>query len=111
VKYKSADGETFNLHGRVVCDIFADLVAALEIARAYQARCERLEADIDEAYRQDAETCRHNTKLYNQLRNAEAACVDAGTFCNGPGDLVNAIGRLGLMAQRADALIKLCDKS
>jgi hypothetical protein len=34
----------------------ADLVAALEIARAYQTKCERLERDLDElkAWQQDA---------------------------------------------------------
>jgi hypothetical protein len=37
-------------------DLHADLVAAVGIARAYQAKCERLEAMLDElrAWRQDA---------------------------------------------------------
>jgi hypothetical protein len=47
VKYKSPTGELFNLYGQVEHDMYADLVAALLIARAYKAKCERLESMND----------------------------------------------------------------
>ena len=95
--YTDHDGKSWHINDRYEFErsMFADLVAALEIARAYQARCERLERDCEHLDATVAEAARHVQRLTNQLRNAEAACIDAGTWCDGPGDLVAAIGRLG----------------
>ena len=46
MKYKSPDGETFNLYGRVEHDMYADLVAAINIATQLQAEVKRLEAKV-----------------------------------------------------------------
>ena len=91
--YETPEGLVIGMDGAPLYAraMHADLVAALEIARAYQAKCERIEREYRAAARVWSD---ENTRAANQLRNAEAACVDAGTFCNGPGDLVNAIGRI-----------------
>lgn len=46
MKYTSLHGDIIReLYGPVEESLYADLVAALEIARAYQAKCERLETE------------------------------------------------------------------
>jgi hypothetical protein len=57
-------------------EMFTDLVAALEIARAYQARCERLETMLEQAddkaeYWQD-QTQRRELVIALQSREAKA---------------------------------------
>jgi hypothetical protein len=54
------------LYGVVEQSLFADLVAALEIARAYQARCELLERDCEHLDAVIAESARHVEKLTKQ---------------------------------------------
>lgn len=88
--YTDHDGKEWVMGQRnseLAQDLYADLVAAINIATQLQAEVKRL----NEAYFQQG---REVNRLNNQLRNAEGACVDAGTFCNGPSDLVNAIGRI-----------------
>lgn len=47
MKYTNKHGETYTaLYGTVEHDLYADLVAAIHIARAYQERCERLEEQV-----------------------------------------------------------------
>ena len=50
MKYTNKHGETYTaLYGTVEHDLYADLVAAIHIGRAYQAKCERLEAMLENA--------------------------------------------------------------
>lgn len=51
MKYTNKHGETYTaLYGTVEHDLYADLVAAIHIARKLQAECERLEGYLGESY-------------------------------------------------------------
>ena len=44
--YTRPNGDTITPYYDVETDLYADLVAAIHIGRAYQAKCERLEQDV-----------------------------------------------------------------
>ena len=47
MKYTNKHGQTYTtLYGTVEHDLYADLVAAIHIGRALEAKCERLEQDV-----------------------------------------------------------------
>jgi len=94
VKYTSLHGDIIReLYGPVEESLYADLVAALEIARAYQTRCQRLENELDELEGR-------NGRQAQWLHGAVVACKSAGAVCPGPHDLADAIERLGSVARR-----------
>ena len=47
MKYTNKHGQTYTtLYGTVEHDLYADLVAAIHIGHALEAKCERLEAEL-----------------------------------------------------------------